>query len=307
MLCSVNTLSTSRLGSSGFGSPHGGELMCLEMLMIDMNVSFCCSRQISPILGSQEFQTRLFADETTLSKTHMIRCMMVHRTISATPYVTAYFSDSQRQATKDAVSGNKSLFFFGGSNFVPDIPSLQRWLDLAWKNGFDVSGAHFDNKVYGCKKWIGTSECAALLRSFGLRARVVDFAPKDSRSVYLSVPGSVVAPKRRAYGPMGRYVIKNGESGKEKSGSSSSRISKGAVLMDWVWNYFSDNRPLYFQHEGHSRTIIGIQRQLQGNTFTPQYNLLVLDPADILYVDNGIAVGEELEQLKTIDGHFVEF
>ncbi|CAH8317391.1 unnamed protein product [Eruca vesicaria subsp. sativa] len=242
---------------------------------------------------------------------------------------------------------------FGGSNFVPDIPSLQRWLELAWKSGFDVSGGlHFDNKVYGCKKWIGTTECAALLRSFGVRARVVDFAPKESRSMYLSVPGSVGAPKRRGYGPMDRYVVKKGESGKEKSGCSSSRIGKGAVLMDWVWNYFSDNRlnvssgvhltnkgPLYFQHEGHSRTIVGIQRRLQGTTFTPQYNLLILDPADftrgiekalvdkrgwegylkrgahtltcpeyqILYVDNGIAVGEELEQLKTIDAHFVEF
>lgn len=39
-------------------------------------------------------------------------------------------------------------------------------------------------------------------------------------------------------------------------------------------------RPLYFQHEGHSRTIVGVQRRLQGTTFTPQYNLLILDPAD---------------------------
>ncbi|KAJ0248611.1 Peptidase C78 [Hirschfeldia incana] len=241
---------------------------------------------------------------------------------------------------------------FGGCNFVPDIPSLQRWLELAWKSGFDVSGGlHFDNRIYGCKRWIGTTECAALLRSFGLRARVVDFAPEKSKSMYLSVPGSSVAPKRRAYGPMDRYVVKK-EKEVDSRGASSSRSSKGAVLMEWVWNYFSDNRldvssgvhitnkgPLYFQHEGHSRTIVGIQRRLQGTTFTPQYNLLILDPADftrgiekalvdkrgwegylkrgahtltcpeyqILYVDNGIAVGEELEQLKTIDSHFVQF
>ncbi|KAG2240237.1 hypothetical protein Bca52824_090998 [Brassica carinata] len=212
---------------------------------------------------------------------------------------------------------------FGGSNFVPDIPSLQRWLELAWSSGFDVSG-----------KWIGTTECAALLRSFGLRARVVDFAPEKSRSMYLSVPGSAVAPKRRAYGPMDRYVVKKGDGGVE------TRDRQRRVLMEWVWNYFSDNRldvssgvhitnkgPLYFQHEGHSRTIVGIQRRLQGSsTFTPQYNLLILDPSDrvggylkrgahtltcpeyqMLYVDNGIAVGEELEQLKTIDSHFVQF
>uniref|UniRef100_A0A1J3F963 Zinc finger with UFM1-specific peptidase domain protein n=1 Tax=Noccaea caerulescens TaxID=107243 RepID=A0A1J3F963_NOCCA len=246
---------------------------------------------------------------------------------------------------------------FGGSNFVPDIPSLQRFLELAWNNGFDVSGAlHFNNQISGSKRWIGTTECAALLRSFGLKARVVDFAPKKSQSMYLSVPGSAIAPKTKSYGPMDRYVVKKGESGKEKTvdshDSNHSKISKGAVLMDWVWNYFSGNRldvssgvhmtskaPLYFQHEGHSRTIVGIQRRLQGTTFTPQYNLLILDPGDftkaiekalvekrgwekylkrgahtltcpeyqILYVDDGIADEEELEQLKTIDSHFVEF
>ncbi|AED93349.1 unnamed protein product [Arabidopsis thaliana] len=246
---------------------------------------------------------------------------------------------------------------FGGSNFVPDIPSLQRWLELAWNKGFDVSGAlHFDNRICGSKRWIGTTECAALLRSFGLKARIVDFAPEKSKSMYLSVPGSAIAPKVKSYGPMDRYMVKKGGSGKGKAvdshSSNSSRISKGAVLMEWVWNYFSDNRlsvssgvhitnkgPLYFQHEGHSRTIVGVQRRLQGTTFTPQYNLLILDPADftraieialiekrgwegylkrgahtlkcpeyqMLYVDNGIADGEELEKLKTIDSHFVEF
>ncbi|XP_006287790.2 zinc finger with UFM1-specific peptidase domain protein [Capsella rubella] len=246
---------------------------------------------------------------------------------------------------------------FGGSDFVPDIPSLQRWLELAWNKGFDASGAlHFKTQIYGSKRWIGTTECAALLRSFGLRARIVDFAPEKSKSMYLSVPGSAIAPKVKSHGPMDRYVVKTGGSGTGKSvdshGSNSSRITKGAVLMNWVWNYFSDNRlnvssgvhmtnkgPLYFQHEGHSRTIVGIQRRLQGTTFTPQYNLLVLDSADftkaiekalvekkgwegylkrgahtlkcpeyqMLYVDTGIADREELEKLKTIDSHFVEF
>lgn len=136
---------------------------------------------------------------------------------------------------------------FGGSNFVPDIPSLQRWLEIAWNKGFDLSGAlHFSNQIYGSKRWIGTTECAALLRSFGLKARIVDFAPKKSQSLYLSVPGSAIAPKIRRDGPMDKYVIKKGESGTKKPidshGSNASRISKGGILMDWVWNYFSDNR-----------------------------------------------------------------
>ncbi|KAJ1400560.1 Peptidase C78, ubiquitin fold modifier-specific peptidase 1/ 2 [Sesbania bispinosa] len=55
---------------------------------------------------------------------------------------------------------------FGGAGFVPDIPSLQRWLEIAWEKGFDAPGsAQFHHVIYGSKKWIGTTECAALLRS----------------------------------------------------------------------------------------------------------------------------------------------
>ncbi|OIV96896.1 hypothetical protein TanjilG_00478 [Lupinus angustifolius] len=219
---------------------------------------------------------------------------------------------------------------FGGSGFVPDIPSLQRWLEIAWEKGFDPDGsAQFDNAIYGSQKWIGTTECATLLRSFALRARVVDFGPKESESCYISVPGSSVDDaldkKSKAY----------------------------QVLTDFVWNYFSDKSsiqfdhqrvlisektPLYFQHDGHSRTIVGIQVEHQLNGIL-EYNLLILDPAhstvalerslkekvgwqklmkrgmhtleepqyQLCYVDPGIASGEEMEKLKTIDSVFLEF
>lgn len=65
---------------------------------------------------------------------------------------------------------------FGGVGFVPEIPSLQHWLELSWKQGFDKVGAEqLAHKVFATHKWIGTTECAALLRSFGFRARIVDF------------------------------------------------------------------------------------------------------------------------------------
>lgn len=154
---------------------------------------------------------------------------------------------------------------FGGKGFVPDIPSLQRWLEIAWEKGFDEPGSeHFDGKIYGLEKWIGTTECAALLRSFGLKAMIVDFGPKELESLYLSVPGSSAGVeeksegnglKRRGiqvYGPMDRYVVKktNGcsqahSSVQEKSSSSSNitRENEGQqVLIDWIWNYFSDSK-----------------------------------------------------------------
>lgn len=108
---------------------------------------------------------------------------------------------------------------FGGSGFVPDIPSLQRWLEVAWEKGFDAPGAaQLDQVVYGSKKWIGTTECAALLRSFGLRARVVDFGPKELQSVVGTSVDDSKVDKNEAY----------------------------QVLMDFVWNYFSGENTIQF-------------------------------------------------------------
>jgi len=65
------------------------------------------------------------------------------------------------------------------------------------------------------------------------------------------------------------------------------------VLVDWVWNYFASERsnrfttphvtvsnktPLYFQHQGHSRTIVGIQKKKGYRGSRDQYTLLILDP-----------------------------
>ncbi|KAF8042983.1 hypothetical protein BT93_A1347 [Corymbia citriodora subsp. variegata] len=260
---------------------------------------------------------------------------------------------------------------FGGSGFVPDIVSLQRWLEIAWKRGFDEVGSeHFNHKIYGFSSWIGTTECAALFRSFGLRTRIVDF---DSQSMGARGKRNAV----QIHGPMDRYLAKRrqispevgssightacsyiqadqiSDSSNKDLGISSARSSKGQeVLTDWVWRYFSDKSfinncfsrvsitrktPLYFQHDGHSRTIVGIQviHQPKG---MQKYNLLVLDPAhrtatlerslkrdagwqklikrgvhtlkkpqyQLCYIDPGIAKGEELEQLKIMDNVYIE-
>lgn len=88
----------------------------------------------------------------------------------------------------------------------------------------------------------------------------------------------------------------------------------------------------HLQHEGHSRTIIGIERRLMGRERRPQYGLLVLDPGtpgaglanalhsgagwqrllrrgahtlkhpqyQLLFVQPGLASGAELQSLKQI-------
>ncbi|KAK4436159.1 Zinc finger-containing ubiquitin peptidase 1 [Sesamum alatum] len=263
---------------------------------------------------------------------------------------------AQRQEAREVL--------YGGSGFVPNIGSLQRWLELAWEEGFDTPGSDdFDQKIYGKRDWIGTTECAALFRSFGLRARIVDFSSRDfelaSSAPSLGLDTSKIS---QVYGPMDIFLSKGKldlpptvSSGNQsyKHSSVSSKDKGHQILTEWVWNYFSGNNvrkssdrrvvlsekaPLYFQHDGHSRTIVGIQAKHQKKG-KQQYNLLIFDPAEktralekslrenvgwqqlikrgvhtlkkpqyqLCFIDPGVARGEELEELKTLHSIRHEF
>lgn len=272
---------------------------------------------------------------------------------------------TQRQEAREVL--------YGGAGFVPDIASLQRWLEIAWELGFDAQGSNdFDREIYGKRNWIGTTECAALFRSFGLRAMVVDFCSKGTPSASSATAlhhGKMASEEivgkgklTKVYGPMDRYLSRRDNSFTHEiftmpedcthSCVPVGKIKGHGVIIDWVWNYFSDNNstkpsshrvvlsekaPLYFQHDGHSRTIVGIQakRQTNGNY---QYNLLILDPAhrtealaksleqnfgwqklikrgihtlkkpqyQLCFIEPGIASGEEIDQLKVLYGINIE-
>ncbi|GLI65824.1 hypothetical protein VaNZ11_009453, partial [Volvox africanus] len=80
---------------------------------------------------------------------------------------------------------------YGGAGYVPDIPSLQAWLESAWAAGFDRLGCEsLGGRIQGERKWIGATEAAALLRSFGVRAQIVDFEGSGSEGPL--IPGSMV-------------------------------------------------------------------------------------------------------------------
>ncbi|KAF6142831.1 hypothetical protein GIB67_002695 [Kingdonia uniflora] len=245
---------------------------------------------------------------------------------------------------------------FGGSGFVPDIPFLQRWLEIAWEKGFDTFGSHsFGETMYGSTQWIGTTECATLFRSFGLRARIVDFDSKDSGAKAMETNSKGKRNIEHVYGPMDKFLHNGNSEEHDNSKKCLPRKVMGhQVLMEWVWDYFADKKfnrsdnlrrvivsekmPLYFQHNGHSRTIVGIQLKQLHHGLAAQYSLLVLDPGhrtealekalkenvgwqrlikrglhtlkkpqyQLCYVDPNIAHGEEMERLKIIDSIYFE-
>lgn len=121
---------------------------------------------------------------------------------------------------------------------VPSISRLQSTIEEAWKMGFDEQGCEqLGGKLSGTCKWIGATEIVTLLASCRIRYRLIDFHRPTSADGKLH-----------------------------------------PALFDWVKNYFEETSefkpPLYFQHQGHSRTIIGIEERAQGNA-----RLLILDPS----------------------------
>ena len=153
---------------------------------------------------------------------------------------------------------------------IPTVPRLQELLDGAWRAGYDPKGAReLGHQVRETRKWIGATEAAVLFRSFGVKAEIVDFTNPT--------------------GP----------------GKTHTR------LLQWVEEYFRESGgadrtnqpPLYLQHSGHSRTIIG-WGQYRNNTY-----LTLLDPS--IYPDKlrkSVRSREKdlVSLLSRISTHFVK-
>ncbi|KAK7403959.1 hypothetical protein QQX98_010290 [Neonectria punicea] len=135
----------------------------------------------------------------------------------------------------------------GAELFGPTFPTIFEIQDLienAWDNGFNAQGRVETGGVKGTRKYIGTPEAQAVFCS-------------------LSIPCSVQA-------------FKDKERGKAKT-----------LLLEGIEQYFQVGvedvearihltglPPIYLQHPGHSLTIVGIERQMDG-----ELNLLVFDPS----------------------------
>ncbi|CAL8248108.1 unnamed protein product [Lota lota] len=130
---------------------------------------------------------------------------------------------------------------------IPSVPQLQRMIEGAWKEGLDPQGAsHFNNRLQGTRAWIGATEIYALLTSLGLRARITDFHKPTG-------PGDT---HPRMFEWVKQYFTQSSRSG---------RLHPRVVQTSLP--------PLYLQHQGHSRSIVGVEERKNGSLC-----LLVLDP-----------------------------
>jgi Peptidase family C78 len=142
---------------------------------------------------------------------------------------------------------------------VPVILEMQSRIEEAWnKHGFDPQGAaHYEHRLVDRDVWIGACEIVVLLRSVGLRAQVADFE--------LSGVSSTQAMLRWVYNYFDQRC-RHPASGASAQGCLRCRNPyfgrRGSLIP-----------PLFLQHQGHSRSIVGVEMTRGG-----AIRLLVVDP-----------------------------
>lgn len=169
---------------------------------------------------------------------------------------------------------------------VAGIGEMQTVIEHAWRSGFDPPGsAHFGGKLVGKRKWVGTTEIYVLFTSLGLRsvhplalvptgmanavgcrARIVDF-PK--------VPGG-----KGAHAGLTQWVKNYFDLPPSSPSSSPSQTTRKRSIDDVLLSSNgtpvrqTTKLPIYLQHQGHSRTVVGVEVRADGEVW-----LLVFDPA----------------------------
>ncbi|ORY93841.1 peptidase family C78-domain-containing protein [Syncephalastrum racemosum] len=161
---------------------------------------------------------------------------------------------------------------------VPDIVSLQRLLEAAWKEaaptprahrlvrrGYDPAGAsQLDHRVHETRKWIGTTEVYVMLTYLGIRCTILDFDMNAGRHDILLdwVQHYYESALRQTQPSQHKNAF-------ERLMHASACESKSVHL--------TDRPPIYLQHQGHSRTIVGIETSARRRTlicFDPGRRLL---------------------------------
>mmetsp|Transcript_12933 Transcript_12933/g.23263 ORF Transcript_12933/g.23263 Transcript_12933/m.23263 type:complete len:440 (-) Transcript_12933:752-2071(-) len=148
-----------------------------------------------------------------------------------------------------------------GLSEVPTLPEVQARIESAWKSGYDSESEAQLGQLFGQTKWIGAMEVAALLRSLGIRALVIDFEiGNDLGSRRKMVEWIFSYFQSRCIGTKG-FLSKPGAC--EICRLRDPRGKKSRFIP-----------PLFLQHPGHSRTVIGAEKSETGDI-----TLLILDPS----------------------------
>ncbi|KIM32150.1 hypothetical protein M408DRAFT_326807 [Serendipita vermifera MAFF 305830] len=134
----------------------------------------------------------------------------------------------------------------------PGIRAVQELIERAWSEGYDGIGAsQLKHKLVGTMKWIGTGELYTAFAYRGIPTRLIDFPQLGTNPEALT-----------------RWVSNYFFPPTPTAGNINSTLNGAVPIIQ------TNKMPLILQHQGHSRTIVGIEINRTGAP-----NLLVYDPA----------------------------
>lgn len=127
---------------------------------------------------------------------------------------------------------------------VPSILDLQELIESAWDRGINTAGKIETGGIRGTRKYIGTPEAQTLLLSLGINCEASAFNDRNNPPAF-----------RKVYQDAENYFV-------DRTPFSTEKVSRTSIP------------PIYFQHQGHSLTIVGLEIRKSGSR-----NLLVFDPS----------------------------
>ncbi|KAG8933309.1 hypothetical protein FRC01_009959 [Tulasnella sp. 417] len=148
----------------------------------------------------------------------------------------------------------------------PGIRNLQKWIESAWKEGYDSIGAQqLKNRLVGTTKWIGTGEIYVAMTWKGIPCELVDF-PKSKYSRNQDTATALIHWVVEYFSSSTTSPSQAPPPSVAQSSSPEDRHNTHITM--------SNHMPIILQHNGHSRTIVGYELTRYGVT-----NLLIFDPA----------------------------
>ncbi|WPH00824.1 Hypothetical protein R9X50_00365400 [Acrodontium crateriforme] len=138
---------------------------------------------------------------------------------------------------------------FPNMNRLPNIFQIQETIETAWRNGICVYGKTETGGIQNTRKWIGTQEVVAYFTQIGVRVTPLAFDDKACSGGDTAV--STMLDHVEAF-------FMSGLDCADTHGTST----------------ITQLPPIYFQRYGHSMTIVGLERKIDGSR-----NLLVFDPS----------------------------
>lgn len=202
---------------------------------------------------------------------------------------------------------------------IPSIYEFQTLLEEAWQHGFDQDGAkHFKHKLRNSKKWIGTTEVYTGLTWLGIRfvswiipprvhlssllrttsVRIVDFPKtRGNDGVHYAL---IVRPVSHICGiaQLNRHLQRwiksyfespldpaapSGSTSKKRSSSPPPSAHERLMASSGSPVRMSKKQPLYLQHDGHSRTVVGIEINKNGEW------LIIFDPSKCVFTSKPLS------------------